>query len=207
MIINKNNLLAVNAASDNKVYPSLSVLHVRADRTVATDAHRLIEVSMTDQENAKDFPAIPGNNGGPAADLKPFSIGADDVKSLLKAVPKKTRTPILLNALIDVAATNANGHAVVSVTDLQTPITMSLVKVDGDFPNYELVFPKENPVITIGFNPDLLADTLKTISKITDGAGVTVELFGPDKPLLIHGENKETGQKVRALVMPMRLDK
>lgn len=81
-------------------------------------------------------------------------------------------------------------------------ITLYSNAPNGEFMNYQEVYNglvKKPPVATIDFNPDLLADALKTL-KNGKKEPITLEIRGKLEPMLI----REKGEAY-TLVLPMRV--
>lgn len=76
--------------------------------------------------------------------------------------------------------------------------------VEGRYPQYGECFPKGAPVISVPLNAALLAELLDAIVMMqdSDAHAVTLEIFGPDKPMMIMGGNS-AGQQFAGLIMPV----
>lgn len=109
--------------------------------TVATDGHRLAYYVAKRTDSASDFPVIDGVD--PCGDCTPFTLPADAAEMIERAIPRKSRIPALGNAALDATQTDANGHAVFAVTDLETQQTFRPAKLDDRFPDYQAVIPTD----------------------------------------------------------------
>jgi DNA polymerase III sliding clamp (beta) subunit (PCNA family) len=186
MFLTKANLAVTKAASTDGSRYAISNVLIEADgATVATDGHMLVKVG-----------ALPAN--ALATPLLPSIVPAVALATVAKALPKKGE-----HAIVDVDATNANGHFAIAAGTAVHAIT----KGEGGattFPDYGRVYPTyDAPTLTIGFSVDLLSRMLD----IAKAAGVkTLALnFGDDgTPLHATGET-ESGQTFSALAMPYRL--
>ena len=69
-------------------------------------------------------------------------------------------------------------------------------KPEGEFFDTSKIYPEDEPAEVFGFNPNLLADTLKAFK---DEKVVKIEYRGAIKPLVIKSD------KAKALVFPVRL--
>jgi len=162
LLLQKQALETMRTASTEDPRYSLNGILIEPDgSTVGTDGHILHK--YTPGKAPAEFPPIEGIElDGPEAD--PFILPLDACKALKKAFPAKSAKtlPILREyAAVDTAQTNANGNAVIAVTDLENPTVFRPKKIDGAFPTYENVVPKyETPAI--GIDPKLLKRLCET---------------------------------------------
>jgi DNA polymerase III sliding clamp (beta) subunit (PCNA family) len=83
--------------------------------------------------------------------------------------------------------------------------------IEGKFPDYEQIIPdRDNEQHgTIAINARYLLAVARYISAHCKSSGdephVAIELYGPEKPLIFSAKTPE-GQKVRALIMPLRVE-
>ncbi len=91
------------------------------------------------------------------------------------------------------------------ITDLNNEIEIktltqkiTLKKPEGKFYDTSGIYPKEEPTEVVGFDPILLADTLKAFK---DEDVVKIEYHGATRPLVIKSST------AKALVMPKRLSR
>ena len=70
-----------------------------------------------------------------------------------------------------------------------------------DFIDFEEAIPKNEPVETIGFNPDYLADALKGFRSSSDNP-VALEIYGPHSPVVIRSNKNSEDFR---LVLPVLL--
>jgi len=207
MRVNRENFEVVQAASNDGTRYALCSVYFDGYGTVATNGAMLATVSYPDQGSDDDLPK--GLPVGKIADLKPFAVGVDAVKALTRAIPKTTSLPILKYLYVDVDRTNADGSATFAATDLETQSNPTVAKVEGLFPPYEQVIPKEKDLCEkVGYNPAVVAKAFAIVSKVMGSkqAGCVVRMGRePSQPMIIEGRNADTGQTVRVVVMPMRL--
>jgi hypothetical protein len=206
MNINTNNLLVARASSKDPSRLALQSVYFTKTATVATDGHILARITYpAKQYDDAELPAKDGEGPkGKAADVTPFLIPADAVKSI-KAYKSKSM-PILSQVYVDVPKTNENGSAHFWATDLESVTAPAIKKLDATFPPYEQVIPKadKKPLLTIGFNPALLGRACDIASK-AGLVGCTFKFYDEESAVLIEGHNVETDQDVQIIVMPMRI--
>jgi len=68
----------------------------------------------------------------------------------------------------------------------------------GNYPSYEMVIPKEEPVITIGLNPKLLLDLAMALDSKEP---IILEIYGEEKPIGI----KTLSGLESGVIMPIRI--
>jgi len=201
MNVNKNNLLVSEAASGDSTRQALQAVYFDADGTVATSGYILIKIGYPEQVDLTEMPApIPQGSDK----ITPFLVSAEACKGLGKAIPKVKQVPALNNLFIDVAATNANDCAHFVATDLESPQSIAIKKLEHAFPPYAQAMPKPEAVtLTIGFDPELMARVCGVAKKM--GLENCKFEFTNDKgPCKITGLDKH-GQEFTALVMPKQI--
>ncbi len=201
MNVNKNNLLASEAASDDYTRQAMQSVYFDHDGTVGTDGACLIKIGYPEQVDLTEMPApIPQGSDK----ITPFMISAEACKGLGGAIPKVKHMPFLNNLFIDVAATNANDCAHFVATDLESPQSIAIKKLEHAFPPYAQAMPKPEAVtLTIGFDPELMARVCGVAKKM--GLDCCKFEFTNDKgPCKITGLDKH-GQEFTALIMPKKL--
>lgn len=209
MLINKKSLDCISTfASTDPARYMLQGVHLEASgNLVATDGHILGILTPGDRLEEKDFPAI-GQSTGDVPALAPCTLAIDGVKALAKAIPTKARLPIVKHALLDHTATNANGKAVFHVTDLDNPQVLNVAKMDGTYPNYVAVIPKDEPVYRIVFDAELLkrlahaALTLGKDDKKT--TAIELEFTASGLTAMTATSTNQDGQTLTAVVMPYK---
>ena len=225
MFLTKKALESVRLASRDDPRFAINGIRVEADgSTVATDGHKLIRYTPAGLPGDQDAPAIDGvSMPANAPDLEPFILSADACKAIGKALPKRATLPVLAYAQLDTAATNENGHAVIGVTDLESPQVFKPAKLEGSFPKYEAVIPKpENELCFVGLDVSYLiqiGQTLKaqgfkrvrlSMQKDDPGRdtyvperGTTKPAGTEDKPVVFTAKNEDG--KATVVLMPMHL--
>lgn len=147
----------------------------------------------------------------PAEPLKPFILGRDACTQIAKASAaggRKARAlPVLSQIALDAVQTNANGNAVMAVTDLETPQLFKPRKIDADYPDYTKVIPNRDGV-KIGFTLEVLEKLLKTLKALDVTVFSMQFASGKDAaldPIRIEADTKDADGRVLAIIMPCRL--
>jgi len=192
---------------EKRRYP-LKGVRLTARNSIATDGRRLVVIDTPD-DKPEDFPAVPGfeakKNG------RPFLLGSDGAKTLEKKIPKPSKCrfkPILQNM-----AMVSKGHsATFAATDLDVNAApegtgvWKYTAMQGKFPDWKGVvkhFDTAETQATVELDGSMIAEVLAYLHKFSEERGVTLEVQGPGDALRITAENKSTGQKAFALVMPL----
>lgn len=209
MLLNKHNLAIAALASKDETRHDLVGLHVTATCTEATDGHRAARVTLPNDDPA-DFPSAAGValNGTMPSLVAPIPA----VKALAKAIPGKSRHPILRNALVDTAAAEGGTFKAV-VTDLETTTPIEARALDVRFPDFDAIMPKSPPYVSVGINGKYLSEVAKIAADMADGraCAIRLEIPAPNEtgevigPVVIRVSNAETGQEGVFLIMPVRL--
>jgi DNA polymerase III sliding clamp (beta) subunit (PCNA family) len=176
MNINAANLKVALAASNDATRLGLTGINFTTKGTEATNGHILARISYPDQIQADDVPNTCPT--GAAADLKSFIIPATAIKSL-KTYKVKSLPNLTDSIFVDVDATNANGTAKFTSTNLDEISAPSINKIDAQFPDVERVIPTTAPDYIVGMNIEYLIHLL-TIAKSVSALG-TVTIEGRDK--------------------------
>jgi len=208
MLLNKKSLDCISTfASSDPTRSMLQGVHIEASgNLVATDGYILGILTPGDSLDDKDFPAI-GQSAGDVPALRPCTLAIDGIKALAKAIPTKSRLPIVKHALLDHTATNANGKAVFHVTDLDNPQVVNVAKLDGTFPNYVAVIPKDDPVYRIVFDAELLkrlAVAALTLGKDQKTTAIELEFSASGLTAMTATTTNRDGQTLTAVVMPYK---
>jgi len=214
MLIPKKSLLVIKAASTDSSRPGLAGVHITKDGAgVATDGHILFKYTpmvVNDEgeeapstPDSKDYPAIDGINFTDETALEPFTLSADSVQTLLKALPKKSCLPILSNVALDTKATNDNGSALIAVTDLETSQVFKPTKVENKYPDYEKVIPDGQPKMVVGFMVEKLIKALQTM-KALDIKTFAMEITDPQSAVKLTPQGEIEGKTI-GVIMPVLL--
>ena len=89
------------------------------------------------------------------------------------------------------------------MTNLETTTPVNAKRIEGKFPRTDMIWPDKEPVLELGFNPDYMMKLCQQFKKM-DISYVHLKLHGSQSAMELTGESMETGQKVRALLMPMQ---
>ena len=181
MIYNQNNLDVCKITS--QYYDR--VLFTK-NKTVATDAVRLIEITTPSSFDIADFP------GQTVKDFEPFCVVADSLSNV--KAPKKHNLPICNNVAIEKIED-------LSVTFQSVNGSNNVHKSEVDFPEYEKLFPDVEPMAEVKVNGKLLSEILVMLAKLDKNKFVTLKLYGKNKSIILEAGNSE--QQGRALVMPI----
>jgi len=204
-LLNKNNLAVSFAAATEESRYTCNAVLVTDKETVATDGHILARVSLPQGVEDSAFPTIEGfKPNGFSRALIPLAIA----KEIEKAIPKKTTIPILGHAAISSETTDDGQKVTVCVTDLDNTRIMPIREVTGQFPNWQAVFPKKDPVLDISFDAELLKRIATAASKFSDKtrgpAPIRLRFYGPNEAMRFDCTND--GQEMNGLAMPLRAD-
>ncbi len=200
LIHKKMGVLAKHVSTDGS-RPFLEGVHVTNNQLEVTDGHVAVRVKITTPTPAEDFPVVSGlpqTNGN-------FStiIPADAWAQAFKAVPKKTRAPILENVAI--AHSENRQQIVLASTDLGTARVSPTTPIAGQFPNVDNVFPKDTPATTIRVNAAQLSKLLASLATLAEDrtTTVTLNIYSPNSPMLLTVDTPTDGYTVEALVAPV----
>ena len=196
-----NLAVAKFAAQTTGLKPALESVLFANNKTVASDAVQLIEISTVEWANEVDYPSVVSDGKLVNKLDKGVLLNAEKVGSL-KLVKEHTHLEVLNNVAL---FKNKDRYELVS-TNLEERNVLQAKAVDGNFPDYDKIFSDGSDVIAeININGVLLAELCKTLAGIgTLGNIVTLKIRKDGKPLEIHARSVETTQVGRALIMPMR---
>lgn len=194
MLYNEHNIAVAKVASKNTVREELSGVYFTKDKTVATDSFRLVEMSVPTGVDPADFPTVDGNS--PMKGVQPFIVSAKGVREI--KIPKKGSLPILSHFAIKHLGERT---AEFLTTDLKVADIKSIYRINGKFPDYEQIFPKEKPVAEMRINGVYLAEVLEILAKLSNVSAVDIKFYGSMKPLVIEASN--SNQKGRGMVSPI----
>ena len=184
-ILNKNNFIISKIIGTGGKLREGALL-IRADRTVANDGKRLLEVINT---------RMPDSNH------KDILISTSTSKEAMAMANKN-----------DVSVTEKNSNEVVfEAVDSEsgTKKSMQMEPLYGQYPKYEEAYPEGKPVFTIGLDSQLLAEMSSIISKIAhndNSHAVKLEFYSSDKPMKLTAFNGTQTQKVQGIIMPLNMD-
>lgn len=196
MLWNKHNLTVAKFAAKNGIREELASMYFLKDKTVATDTFRLLEVSVPADVKIEDFPQVQGKSA--MRGCEPFLVDARSVASI--KLPK-SKLPILQHCTIKHCDKQ---YVEFLTTDGEIAESKTLRRIDGQFPDYEQIFPKDEPKAEVYINGKMLGELLTAMSELSEDKGVTIRFFGEENPLVLLAESKV--QKARGIMMPMRKD-
>lgn len=188
--LNKNNLKIVEIFNDNSQENGLLI---KKDRTVVNDGRKLLEVFIKEAPEHQDD--------------KDVIIDIQTVKTVLAMAGNNT---------VMVSQKHLNypnvGEVTFEIRDSECTKTIQAKPVEGKYPDYEEVYPKADPILTIGFSPKYLAEIFSKVEEIInpDDAdiypynSVKLEFYSSDKPVKFSAEGMN-GQKIQGLLMPVSL--
>ena len=200
MLLAKNNLeIAELCPKASNRYTLMSV-YICPDKTVVSDAKYLIEVQAPNSE-AAEFPTLDGCTQ--AETFEPFLLPAEAAQKVAKAIPTKSKLPILHHVAVGAEADSE--FAKLATTDLDAPTITRVRKTRGQFLAYDHLFPTTAPALKICFDANKLAKLLNGISKAmgkgkNEEAVVTMELWDATTTAKITAKS-DAGQEIRALIM------
>jgi hypothetical protein len=190
MIIRREALtaaLAATTADDTRYFLHAMRLEPAAHRVTATNGHVLIVATDRAPLPDADFPIVPGAEFH--ADPDPVCLSADVAKSLIAAMPKKARFPIL--GCVQVSKNGSPNTYTVAATDLQAPRVATVDTTDaGQFPNTDRIWPAiDRPEVQVCFAVDVLETIIKAAKAVS----------GKKKALITFGVPTETPHVVQAV--------
>ena len=173
-------------------------------RATATDCKRMVRVSGPDITKADDYPDLPGMNAAPNGAMKAL-IPASRWKDFFRNAAKLTKKA--KPALRAVAVKMGPDRVTLGATDGDDQPLTQTPTVEGRFPPINDIMPKKFGVglAVVNIDPALFAETLGAIAKMMDperGEPVTMEIFGPDRPIHFSAEGAN-GTKIESILMPM----
>lgn len=210
MIYNRNNFSIVSLSPGSERY-YLDGVHVTPDYTEVTNGHYLARVSVpfkgdSLKEALADLPEVEGHkpkkDNGNGLETG-FTFPAKAVVEVERSIPKNQRyAKRLENAWITENTTDEEAEFV--SYDLETVRPVKAKKLEGRWPNTDMVMPKDKPEMTLGFNPDYMLRICQVFKKMKLKA-VRLDLYGEKKAMRMIGKTEED-QEVIVILMPMVTD-
>ena len=212
MLIHKNSLSIVGAASTDDTRPALNGLHVRtatADKPAvieASDGHYAVRQTLPTTVDNADFPAVEGFQLPDDTPGTSVIIPTGICKKLQKAIPKPKRDslPILQHVAVNLLADN-NGTVRAVTTDLETPTSVNFRPVEGPYPDLDSVWDQANTsqvAFKISYNAVILrqlCDVLIAANKDQPTTYVDFTFAGPTMAAIA----KVRGANLSGLIMPI----
>lgn len=198
MLFNQNNLNCAAIASKELTREELSGVFFTENKSVATDAVRLLEVSVSKEQTAEAFAKLVKLRGESALlGMKPFIVPAKDIKEI--KLPKD-KSFIIANYA---GVKHIDDKKVEFITATTEAVNIkSMRRIDGKFPDYENLFPWGNPVAEVSVNGQLLAELLAIMAKLDRTAAVKIKIYGSLKPVVLEAGNER--QKARGMIMGIK---
>ena len=179
-MLNRHNLSIAKFASKNVRRSGLMSIHISPAQTTATDGSVLASVT-TAKMDPESTPEIAGFSGA-VTDFAPFLIDAETALKIGKALPRKTRIPILAFAFIG-RETEGNGTAEIAVTDLDTARVFRPKKMGQRYPDWEKAIPEERRLAgSITVNAASLIALLQAAKELADSRAPLVRISVYSKP-------------------------
>lgn len=200
MLYNEKNLAVAAFASKSETRQELAGVFFTADKTIATDSFRLVEVSTVKDVDVESFPKVQGASA--MRGCQPFIADAKALKGV--KIPKAKRGTVASLPILQYAAIkhlDAQGVAFM-VTDLETADIKSVRRIDAKYPEYEQVFPAGEPIAEVSVNGQMLAEVLAFLATFDGIKSVKMQFHGAGNAIVLTAGNAQ--QKARAMVMPMR---
>jgi len=200
-LLSKGHAVVTKAASTDETRYVLNGVYLEETekglKATATDGCILATVEDIDKAmGAEDFPVnvMPkdAENGAVAA-IVPTAAFND----IVKAVPKRVTLPVLER----VAVVMGKATSTMGVTDLQNPTIKVAQNIDGVYPKYEQIIPRDKPALAISFDPEYMLKVCQ-IAKSFGLRGMKMEFTTPESPVKVSG--KRDGQSLTIVLMPLR---
>ena len=194
MLYNQNNLNVAKMASVSDIKLALASVLFTKEKTVATDSFRLLEITTPKNLNVEDFPKVDGASA--MRGFQPFMVSAKALKEI--KIPKKAKLPIMESVAIKHVD---NNRVEFLTTNGESADIKNIKRTNGQFPDYERIFPTEKPLAEVELNGELLAELLEVMSKLDVAQRVKIKVYAPNKPVVLEAGNDN--QKGRGMVIPM----
>ena len=174
MTYNKINLAIAKIASKDNNRPELSSVFFTRNKTVATNSYMLLEVSI---------PTAEPNIAGAMQSCNPFLVSASDIIKIKSE---------------SVAIKHIDAKAIQFIADNQI---ITIPRIDGQFPDYDKIFPQGKPKAEVIVNAKYLRTLLENLGKLSDN--ITIKIHGDDKPVVLTA-SYGNHQFSRALLIPVK---
>ena len=168
--------------------------------TAAATNSKILAIVEGPSADYAELPPIAGLESAPNSATSAL-IPAKDWKENLKPLAKnKKYKPILQNT----AVVLSDHVTTFGRTDLDRQLVQSAKNVDGRFPPYKEIVPKQPCKTTVTLDAYLLATLAKTAAAFNndDQNGIEIGITDSTKPVTIKTKNA-TGQVFTGLIMPM----
>jgi len=207
-LYNRKQLENIKLASKDDTRQTLNGLHFEGDSTVSTDGHKLMKVTWTVPQKAKNWPV---NGVEWEKKDKPFILPRSTVEKALKNIPKQRglAMPVLENVAIGLKKTEKDDpdKFVVQTSDLENTDNIEGKTVEGKFPNYKQVIPdyqNSESYRKVGISAHYLKEVCAQLEKYKNSSMVTLYMGNEKEPIVITADDDE-GTEAEAVLMPMQL--
>lgn len=218
---NRENMSVMECcAPDNIKSYHLSGVLFDGNKTVATDGRTLVIVTSPADIGAGASKKITDRMKPDTGKGNRVVVEAEIVKSIFAGI-KKRKPATGLRRIIDktpapgpqccfIDTSKAAEGVAFGVEDDNGSKVVSAETTLTNFPNYEQVIPEDAEAISIDVNPLYLMRILKLMAAVSQGSGkyknhaqATLKIYGEDEAIAVEAENRDTGQKAYALLMPL----
>lgn len=168
----------------------------------ATDTKQLIIVEGKG-DSADEYPessAMQSSPNGEVTGIIPATVWGK-VFGKAKSMVRANTKPILRN----VAVRLGKGTASLSATDLKTTAFEQTDQVEGRFPPYKDIWPRQKPRVRFLVDGVMLGELSKAVAQTADRdcVGVYITLYDPSKPIIIEPVEQNDNYHTKALIMPL----
>lgn len=199
---NKYNFLLKDFTGNNSHKPVLDGVFITPQKTMATDSFCLLMVDSV-KADPDDYPIIP-NKPKMKRDFKPFILPSREAGNVFKLFNGNSSSlPILDNAVVML---RDKQQVEIGRTNLSSYNSVMSKMIEGRFPDIKGILVERGKYVEIEVNSNFLKKIAGFFSTFTDGRQ-EVKIRIPVKgqaPIIFTGERKETGQKAKALLMPLQ---
>jgi len=184
--MNKKNLCVVKAVSKDETRYILNGVCFDKDHTVATSGRMLAAVTYPNGEE-------PGMDK-----LYPVIISKKQVIEIDKLFDKKS--------VLSLAG--EKDSCTLTLTREKDKVDLQCKPLEGRYPAWQHVFPKDPPELTLSFSPYLLGEICSMATAFHRGdkgvPQIRIEAWSYNDPIVIRASSAETGQDFIGVIMPMR---
>lgn len=194
MLLNRSILGLAKLASKKQSRYTLQAIAVGKEQAVATDGH-IMAVVQTKPMDDSAMPVIEGMAPRTLADGEQVLVSAEAASAALKTIPKRSNLPILQNA-----AMGADGK--LYTTDLENVSAFSH-KVEGKFPDWKAVIPREAPVAEVSFDARKMIQLCDYIKQFSDApCAVRLTIYSTQTAIRLDARTAD-GADITCLLMPL----
>lgn len=167
-------------------------------RAVATDG-RIMAVVEKESDESKDFPTIPALQSATNT-AKGGIVPTEALKKAKKGLSKKNRVPVLNTIALKL---NKN-ESTLATTNLTDSSIVPTRMIEGQYPRWEQVIPKEKPVFEISVSSGYLRELADIVDQFTEtkNSSVHLQFTSPLKPIKVEAFKDDAHLTV--VVMPRK---